>query len=186
MSIYVHHEVTWDRFCLGKTTLYVANYTPSTLVSKCKQTITAPRHVKSSFSSWDTVSPCSQSVRLQTKHFSIQWKGHTPRSSKGIVWFIIFSSEPWLALLNGNIHSVSVKRDTESLQVITRLCDIDSLICGIVSFLGHTIAREPLSHEETWNSPCGKDGWLTHIYCTTEKKYQGQDRCQAIHHKTMG
>lgn len=37
------------------------------------------------------------------------------------------------------------------------------LICGIVSSLGHTIAREPLSHEETWNSPCGK-GWMTHTY----------------------
>lgn len=50
-----------------------------------------------------------------------------------------------------------------------------SLICGIVSFLGHTIAREPLSHEE-------EDGWLTHIYLYDGEEYQGKDRCQAFHH----
>lgn len=88
-----------------------------------------------------------------------------------MVWFGIFSSALWLALSNGNIHSASVKHDTESLHVITYLCDTDSLLLSVVLFLflGHTIAREPLSHEETWNSPCGKGGWLTHIYCTMGK-----------------
>lgn len=69
------------------------------------------------------------------------------------------------------IHSVSVSRDT-GVASCDYMCPwrwLSSLICDIVSSLGHTIAREPLSHKETWNSPCGKDGWLTHIYRTMGK-----------------
>lgn len=52
-------------------------------------------------------------------------------------------------------------------------------------FLGHPIAREPPSHEETWSFPCGKDGWLTHIVFTV-RCGKGKDCCQDIHHKIMG
>ena len=90
-----------------------------------------------------------------------------------MIWFgLEYSSltSVWRCQM-GRIHSVIVSRDTEVTP-----CDymspwrwLASLICDIVSSLGHTIAREPLCHEETWNSPCGKDGWLTHIYRTKGK-----------------
>lgn len=56
-----------------------------------------------------------------------------------------------------------------------------SFIFVIVSPVGHTIARQPVSHEETWVSPCRKDG-----FALRWGNHQGKNCCQAICYQTMG
>lgn len=62
IGVSVHHKCTWSGVCWWKTSSIHLQLYAFNLLPKCKQTITAQRHVKYSFSSWDTVGPCNQSA----------------------------------------------------------------------------------------------------------------------------
>ncbi len=135
VSISVHYTCTWSGVCWWKTSSIHLQLYAFNLLPKCKQTITAPRHVKYSFSSWDTVGPCNQSAsQTANQHFQSNEKDIEPDiKSKWFVLEYYLLTSDWLLQIETIIQQVW--SGTQSLHVITGLRDTDCLFLSVALFL---------------------------------------------------
>lgn len=139
--------------------------------------ITCLTYVNKPFHLWDMWnSALAAETLLVNKHFQSSEKDRLPIIESK--WFVLEYSP----LTCNWLFEFEAGNRVTPCNYMSLWCWLSSLICGVVSPLGHTIARQPQSHEETWISPCGKDGWFTLQW----GNHRGKDCCQAIHNQTMG
>lgn len=153
-SMSVDYNCTLDGVCWWITNSLHLQLHAFNLLPKCKQTISASRHVKSSFSSWDRAGLYNQSNSEAAKQNE---NGHQARNSEKMLWFRVSSSDPWWALWNGNFHplSVGVGQSCSLVLLVSLTLILFSHLWYCFLFRSHDSKRAA--------EPLGR-GWMTHTY----------------------